>query len=344
MSLKNLSVRKRIPKHLLNKLDNTRINRIYKKFERHFNLKNDFLVAVSGGPDSIALAFLARIYAYKNSLNSHFFIVDHGLRKESSAEAKEVQKVLRKNFINLKILVWRGKKPSKNIQALARKKRYELLFKKCKKLKVDNVILGHHKNDLIENFIIRVSRGSGLQGLTSLNTKTIINEVKLIRPLLYTNKKDLIFIASYVFDYFIIDPSNYNENFRRIKIRRVLEELKNEGLNVDKILLTIQNLKYTSDSIDFYVKKNMKKNTSLSKDKSKFLLSKNFFQQSSEVNFRSLSLALKIVGKKYYSTRGKKIEKIIAKIKNGSHFKETLGGCLVETFNNTIILSKEKNI
>ena len=61
MSLKNLSVVKKIPKLFINKLDNKIINQVYKRFEKSFNINQDFIVAVSGGPDSLALAFLAKI-------------------------------------------------------------------------------------------------------------------------------------------------------------------------------------------------------------------------------------------------------------------------------------------
>ena len=96
------------------------------------------------------------------------------LRKESTIEAKKVKKILKKFYIDSKILTWRGKKPLKNIQSLARKKRYEILFHSCKKLKIKNILLGHHQDDLFENFFIRILRGSGLKGLISLNKKNVI--------------------------------------------------------------------------------------------------------------------------------------------------------------------------
>ena len=77
MSLKNLSVVKKIPKLLKDKLDNKRIGQIYKRFEKSLNINQDFIVAVSGGPDSLALAFLAKVYSIKKNLNSKFLIVDH---------------------------------------------------------------------------------------------------------------------------------------------------------------------------------------------------------------------------------------------------------------------------
>jgi len=163
MSLKNLNVIK--TRNLASKLSNNRIKNLFEKFEKNFGIKNDFAVAVSGGPDSLALTFLTKIYALKYNLNCKYFIVDHRLRKESTQEAKRVKKILKNFGIKLEILTWKGKKPLSNIQSLARKKRYELLFLKCKSLKISNLIIGHHLNDLIENFFIRMIRGSGLKVL-----------------------------------------------------------------------------------------------------------------------------------------------------------------------------------
>ena len=128
MSLKNLSVATKIPKLFNDKLKNKKIRQIYKKFENSLEVKENFAVAVSGGPDSLALAFLSKIYSIKNKLTSRFYVIDHKLRTESTKEAKKVKRVLKKYQINAQILTWRGKKPTKKIQSTARKKRYDLLF------------------------------------------------------------------------------------------------------------------------------------------------------------------------------------------------------------------------
>ena len=93
MSLRNLSATIKIPKLLKNKLNNKKINQIYKRFEKSLNINENFIVAVSGGPDSLALAFLAKIYSIKKKLISKFYIVDHRLRPESAKEAKTVRQV-----------------------------------------------------------------------------------------------------------------------------------------------------------------------------------------------------------------------------------------------------------
>ena len=231
MSLKNLNVSKKTHKLLLNKLKDKRTLQIYKKFESELNINKNFIVAVSGGPDSIALSFLAKIYSIKKSIDVKYFIVDHRLRKDSTSEAKHVQKNLKNFSIKLNILTWKGTKPIKNIQSIARNKRYELLTGIAKKYRIQNILLGHHLDDLFENFFIRILRGSGLQGLISLDRETQKNQINLIRPLIKIDKKDLIYISNYIFGSYIKDPSNEDDKFKRVKIRNFLEQLSLEGLD-----------------------------------------------------------------------------------------------------------------
>ena len=73
MSLKNLSVRKKIPKIYKSKLLNQRVNKIFNKFEKSFKIDSNFIVAVSGGADSLALAFLTKLYSLKKKLKSKVF-------------------------------------------------------------------------------------------------------------------------------------------------------------------------------------------------------------------------------------------------------------------------------
>ena len=235
MSLKNLNVKIKIPKFLQKKLNNKKINSIYSRFEKSLKINENFIVAVSGGPDSLALAFLAKIYSIKKKLKSKFFIVDHKLRPNSSIEAKNVKKVLKSNSIVSEILTWRGKKPTKNIQSIARNKRYQLLSEQADKLKIDNILVGHHQDDLLENFFIRMLRGSGLKGLISMDRESKIGSKNLLRPLLSEKKEDLIYLSNNVFNFYVEDPSNYDENYKRIKIRKLIETLQINGLEKKKI-------------------------------------------------------------------------------------------------------------
>ena len=340
MSRKNLNAKK-IPKVLDLKLKNRRINQIYKKFEKSLNINENFIVAVSGGPDSLALSFLSKIYSIKRNLKVKYYIVDHRLRAESTYEAKIVKKILKKNSIDSKILTLKGRKPNKNIQSLARQKRYKLLFAKCKQFKINHILLGHHLDDLFENFFIRLVRGSGLRGLISLDKKNKKGLINLNRPLLDQKKSDLIFLSNKIFEFYIKDPSNEKDKFLRIKIRKLITNLQKDGLDKNKLSMTIDNLKRSNNVIDFYVSENLKKNTFFSLKKDHLILNKKFFQQPYEVVFRAFSDSIQFVGKKYYPARGKKLDRIISDIENDKVYKSTLGGCVIEKVNQTVIISRE---
>tara|TARA_B100000941_G_scaffold200842_1_gene145976 strand:+ start:86 stop:1099 length:1014 start_codon:yes stop_codon:yes gene_type:complete len=336
-----LNARNKIPDQYKVKFSNQRLNQIYRKFKNSFKLDKDFIVAVSGGPDSLALAFLTRVYSLNNGLDAKFFIVDHKLRKESTTEALKVKKILKSLSIESKILTVKSKKPQSSIQSFARKKRYDLLFSKCKTLKINNLVLGHHMDDLVENFFLRMVRGSGLKGLVSLGECTRINGINLLRPLIKFDKKDLLFISKFVFNFYVDDPSNYSTEFNRIKIRNFINQLKLIGLDKKKFQLTIENLKSSDETIRFYVEKNKIINSRLNERKKELVLKEDFFDNSYEVVFRSLSDLIHFIGKKPSPVRGKKIDNILNKIRNKRLFKETLGGCVIKMISHTVILTKE---
>jgi tRNA(Ile)-lysidine synthase len=340
MSLKNLNVIK-IPKILKKKLLDKKVNKLLNSFEKEFDIQDKFIVAISGGPDSMALAFLTKIYSIKNKVNCKYFIVDHKLREESTQEAKKVKKILNKFNINSEILSWYGKKPSKNIQALARKKRYELLFSKCSELKIKNLVVGHHIDDLFENFFIRMIRGSGLKGLVSLEKKKRLNKFNLLRPLLNFDKKDLEYISNHVFNFFIKDPSNENTKYTRIRVRKLISEFKDNGFEKSKLILTLKNLKKSNKALSFYVEENKKLNSVFFKDQNELIINKNYFDQPYEVVFRSFSDSIKLIGEGHNAARGKKIDYILDKIRDNSLKKATLGGCVIKKVNQTVIITKE---
>jgi tRNA(Ile)-lysidine synthase len=346
MKKKSLNAKKKANNLTLKHLQNPKIKKIYKIFESNLSINNNFSVAVSGGPDSMALAFLAKCFSIINNVNINFYLVDHKLRKESSQEAKVVISVLKKFNIKCELLRWNGKKPTSNIQGIARKKRYYLLSKQCIKDKTNNLLLGHHLGDLYENFLIRLLRGSGLKGLTSFGQKSEYNRngVVLLRPLIGCEKKELIYISNKVFNFFIKDPSNSNENFKRIKVRNLLSDLEKEGLDKKKFNLTIDNLKDSDKSINFYVKNNLDKNSKFIKDKNIYFLNKDFFKQPNEIILRSINLVMRSVSKHYYPARGKSVINLIRKIQDEQiSSKTTLGGCFIEKVSETILISKEND-
>ena len=340
MNQKNLNASSKIHKYLLSNLKDKRIYKIYNKFQNNLNLNNNFTVAVSGGADSLALAFFSKIYSIEKSLKVKYFLVDHKLRKNSSLEAIFVKKMLKDFSIDLNIVKWNGRKPRSNIQAVAREKRHNILINHSKKFKINNILFGHHEDDVYENFFIRLLRGSGLRGIVSLDKKTSINKVNILRPLIEVEKKDLIYITKKVFDKYVEDPSNEDEIFTRVRVRNLIKNLKNEGFDKKKFKLSIQKLKSADQSIQYFCEKNLRENSIISYNK--VVLNKKFFNFPQEVLFRSFSHVLQLVGKKYFPPRGKKIINILANLQNEITFKSTLGNCVIKKINSTVIVFKER--
>ncbi len=345
MKKKSLSVKRTSPNTILKHLDDKDILKVFKEFKKTIDVKSKYAVAISGGPDSLALAYFSKCISIIYKTKIQYYLVDHKLRKESTYEAKKVLQILKKLKINCKILTWKGKKPKSNIQSIARNKRYTLLTNECKKLNIPFLLLGHHIDDLYENFLLRILRGSGLKGLTSMDkiSESNFDNIKIIRPLMDINKLDLKKISKKVFNFFVEDPSNLDENFKRIRIRKLINTLEFEGLDKNKLKLTIKNLKDANNVVNFYIKKNINENSIFFKEKNKFFLNKTFFIQPNEITFRSFGAIIKTVGKKYYLPRGKSISSVVSDIKSDKFKKATLGGCVIQKISETVIVFSERS-
>ena len=245
--------------------------------------------------------------------------------------------------INCKILTWRGKKPKSNIQSHARNKRYSLIFKQCIKNKIKTILTAHHEDDVYENFLLRILRGSGLDGFVSFNSiqNNSIKEFTIARPLIDVNKNELIYISKKIFNFFVEDPSNKNDLFKRVRLRKFIGELKKEGLDFKKLKLTIDNLSDSNRTINYYVEQNIYKNSKFIKNKCAYILNRSFFRNPNEIVFRSFLRILREIGKKYYPARGKSILKLMRALSDNNFKKTTLSGCIIEKLSNSVIIYKE---
>ena len=346
MKRKNLIARKKVKKNFL--IKNSKILSFYTKFKSIIfkNIgKKSLALAVSGGPDSLCLAFFTKIYASEFGNKIHVLIVDHNLRKESHKEALKVKNILNKREITSKILKWRGKIPISNIQKNARDMRYALLSNYCLKNKVKYLVTAHHEDDQIENFFIRLLRGSGLAGLSSMSVKAKYdNNLKIIRPFLSMKKKDLKYVALNFFKTYIKDPSNNNEKFLRVRIRKYRKKMKKEGLDTRKIIKTVDNLFSANQALDFYKNKAIYKHASFI-TKNKCLINKSIFsEEAEEIVFKFFSDILMLVSGTYYPPRSKKVLNLIGRLKKRKFIKSTLGGCILEEKDNFISVSKELRV
>ena len=215
-------------------------------------------------------------------------------------------------------------------------------MKECNRFDAKTILLGHQMNDLHENFFLRMTRGSGLKGLTSLGVNSDFSKIKLLRPLINIPKKDLEKLASIVFNNFIKDPSNENDEFARVRIRKILKIFSREGLEAKKINITINNLKSANNALDYYANKNIRENTTYFKKNKSFFLNKNFFKSPNEVLLRSLTMILRDLSGRYYPPRGKKINRLILLMSSQNKAKKTtLGGCVFEKIHQTVVINKE---
>ncbi len=349
MKRKSLNATKKTLNFYLTKLKDPQVQKLYKVFSYNLELLNvgnkKIMIGVSGGPDSLTLLFFSMCYALKNKSKLYPVIIDHKLRKESTIEAKNLKYKLKKYFkINCRILSEKVTKIDNNMQAYARELRYHLFYKECNKHNIDYLLLGHHKDDLIENFFIRFLRGSGLKGLVSFD-KNISNYkgIKIIRPFLSTQKSQLININKKTFGFFVDDPTNINDKFLRSRIRKILRNLDKEGLNFEKFYLTLKNLSKSNQAIDFFVEKNIVENANYFKKNKKTILNKSFFNNPDEIVLRSFTQVIQKMSKKKNYPRGKKVVRLIDSLKfSNKYIKLTLSGCIIERINNSVIIYPEK--
>ena len=338
MSKKNSSV------NLKNGFKNYKdLSDIFLNFKNKLNnqKKNKYVVAVSGGPDSLALVALTKAYNFFRKTSFYYVLIDHNIRKNSNHEAHKVKKLLKKENINLKIFL-NKKKIIKNIQSEARIARYDILSSYCKKNRVKVLLTAHNLEDQVETFFIRLSRGSGLRGLAAMKPLSKLNnQVSLFRPLLDTKKKFLIKISKNIFGTYFKDPSNKSEKYLRTKVRNLKKPLENSGIKYEQIFKSIQNLSLSKMTLDGYFNKIFKE---LIKKSNKEILI-NFSKYkilSRDTKMALINESIKKLKKNYYDLRSKKVENLIINIEKKEFKKNSLGGCVFFKKGKNLCLKVEK--
>ena len=191
-------------------------------------------VAVSGGPDSMALVFLLNQWIKKNNGFLVALIINHKMRLESNLESKQVKKYLDTNKIKSVIFNISKQKIIKKNMNEARQNRFEQLLEYCSNNNFFHLFLGHHFDDNIETFLLRKIAGSNFQGLRSMQKKVIKNQVLVLRPLLDLYKSDLIKYNKTKNVFFINDPSNLNIKYTRVAARKFLLENKDYKKKIEE--------------------------------------------------------------------------------------------------------------
>ena len=319
------------------------LSAIFLNFKNRLNSlkKKKYLVAVSGGPDSLALVALTIAYTFSKKTKFYYLLVDHNIRKNSTQEAKKVKNLLKKKYLNLKILL-NKKKITKNIQAEARNVRYNILTSFCKKNNIKVILTAHNLEDQVETFLIRLSRGSGLKGLSAMKPQTKINnQVSLFRPLLDTQKQFLIKISKIIFGKYFIDPSNKDQKYLRTKVRNLKKPLEKSGIKYEKIFKSIQNLSQSKKTLDAYLSKIIKEFIKMSN--SEILINfKKYKVLNTDIKIALINHSIKQLKSNYYDLRSKKVENLISNLDKKDFKNSTLGGCVFFKKGEYLCLKAEK--
>ncbi|MCL2715272.1 MAG: tRNA lysidine(34) synthetase TilS [Alphaproteobacteria bacterium] len=191
------------------------------------------VLAVSGGPDSVALLWLVARWrrALVRGPELVAVTVDHGLRAEAAAEARAVKELARQLGVVHHTRRWSGDKPKTGIPAAAREARYRLLMAHARRQGASHVLTAHTSDDQAETFLMRLLRGSGIRGLGAMARITDCDGILLTRPLLDVPKARLIATLERAGVGFAVDPTNHDPAYTRARLRALWPMLCEEGLS-----------------------------------------------------------------------------------------------------------------
>ncbi|NTU77265.1 MAG: tRNA lysidine(34) synthetase TilS [Alphaproteobacteria bacterium] len=209
-------------------------------------------VAVSGGPDSTALALCAQRWGVRNKSDIVALLVDHRLRPESSAEAKITKQRLSAMGLSAEILIWEHPPVTKRLHVTAREARYALLFGACRARGIKDILIAHHREDQAETILMRFAKGSGLDGLAGMLPVTKREGLRLLRPFLSLSKARLIATCQSAGAAYITDPSNSAERYARGRLRRLETLLAEEGFTADRLIDLGERAREAKEALDAY--------------------------------------------------------------------------------------------
>jgi tRNA(Ile)-lysidine synthase len=202
------------------------------------------VLAVSGGPDSTALMWLAARWRHSLTRGPRLLAVtvDHGLRRESAAEARMVQRLAKTLAVEHRIMRWRGPKPATGLPAAARDARYRLLSRAAAEIGAAHILTAHTRDDQAETLMMRLARGSGVFGLAAMARHAPRGSVAIGRPLLDIPKARLIATLRKADIAYAEDPTNHDVAFTRARLRQLMPELAREGIDARNLARLAQRL------------------------------------------------------------------------------------------------------
>jgi tRNA(Ile)-lysidine synthase len=299
-------------------------------------LSAPFALAVSGGGDSVALMHLAAGWLKDRShplSRGSVLTVDHGLRPGSADDAKAAAEMAARAGFASHVLTWRGPRPRANVEDSARQARYRLLGDWCRAHGVRTIVLAHTRDDQAETFLLRLGRGSGLDGLSAMRRRTPLplsgyDGIELIRPLLHVGRDEL---RSYLAERdvgWLEDPMNDDPHFARVRIRQVMPALECAGISRERIAQAARHLDRAREALEADTEGFLGRHACFTEDGSAFVDGAALRAQPREVGLRALSAVLLRVSGRAYRPRFERLEQLYeAILRSGA--ARTLSGCRI---------------
>lgn len=216
-------------------------------------------IAVSGGGDSMALLHLFARWSQQTGHPIAAVTVDHGLRDGSDREAAGVADFCSKIGVQHETLLWQDWDGHGNLQAVARDARYRLMADWAQRNGVGGIALGHTKDDGAETFLMRLSRKAGVDGLAAMDTEFERGGVTYARPLWITLRQELRDYLTRNEVTWVEDPSNYDVDFERVRVRNALAELATLGLGADALQHSSIVMRQARDALEYYTAEEAKR-------------------------------------------------------------------------------------
>ena len=288
-------------------------------------------LAVSGGPDSMALMYLASRWLTlkrREPASIAVLTVDHGLRPEAAEEAAFVATRAAGLGFAHAALAWAGQKPKTGIQAAAREARYGLMTAYACERRIACLVTAHTEDDQAETFLMRLRRGSGLDGLAAMAAVSERGGVPIVRPLLGLSKARLSAYLRSLGVPFASDPSNSNATFERVRLRHAMKALAAAGIARPALALSASRLGRSREALAGAAEEFLQRQfrvTSLGQGQVGL---EPFLELAPEIGLRVLSRALALIGGKEKPPRMAKVERLLNELWAGKR-EAALGGCLI---------------
>lgn len=295
------------------------------------------VVAVSGGGDSIALMhLLARWAKATRRQPPHVVTVDHGLRKTSAAEARKVSGWAKRAGLKVSALRWKGARPKSDIEAAAREARYRLMGEYARKQKLTALYVGHTRDDQAETFLLRLMRGSGLDGLAAMRALAPyplpgFRDLCVVRPLLALEREAVREHLRANDHAWLEDPMNGEDRFARVRLRQLLPQLEQAGLTRARIASAAGHLTRAREALEAVTAAVLARSVRRVEN-TVHLDAAALTAAPREVGLRALAQLLMIVSGQSYRPRFERLERLFDRIRADQVGRGvTLHGCKIAT-------------